>query len=169
MRQDGFVAWKFPAKIQTYFNIQIDLDPYMRDYFMLVKTPANDESINLNATEIMDIQENFFYPGVEFTNYKWICLKSYPLTRYLFPIFVSHAGALFGDNYLTDPSYTHISSTRIIGTVSDQFEICFNPTIFIPYTDALFNSQRFCLLNSKGRAINFDPESSHVWFELFFY
>ena len=166
--QDGYVAWKFPHNIQTFFGFKIVVDPYMRDYFMIMANPENDEFVYATDAQLMTIQNSFFYPGPELLEYKWICCKSFPLPRGLFPIFVAHAGSLFGDNYLSNQNNNYFNS-RVIGTVTQGFNINFNPTIFIPYTDALFNTQRFYVLNSKERTISFDPNSSHVWFELFFY
>ena len=114
MQQDGFVAWKLPPRIQSYFRVQLVLDPYMRDYFMFVQSPENDEVVYATDIKIMDIQKNFFYPSSEYAHYNWMCFKSYPLSRNLFPMFLTHDGSLFGPNLISDPNSNYFSN-QIIG------------------------------------------------------
>lgn len=171
LRLDDFVAWKFPVDIQNYFELHFRMTPYFRDYFMLSSYSDPSDYLSISAVELIDIQLQYFHPGHDFNSYKWLSFKTYPLEKSIFPITISHSGNLFASNFLHSINSNFFNS-HVIGVVrmrDGQFDIVFNPTVLIPYTEHLHTPQRFFFLGADNRSVHVHTKYSRIWFELLFF
>ena len=170
---EDFLGWKFPKKLQEAFNFQLCLDPFFQDYFSPTKQVHPTKDFYLSATDLQQIQRmHQFLPSTMLVNHLWLSFKHNPLQHQLFPFLMVHAGSLFTHNFIPTNAQNNYFKSSIAGTLQlnlGHFDITFNPSIYIRHFDTLTVPQRFFVQDRAGRIIRFDPNSSHVWFEINFY
>lgn len=170
---EDFVGWKFPKKLQDAFNLQLCVSPFFQNFFNL--NPSQAEDIYLSANELQhNLQQQHRFPtSTTFDHDQWLCFKHNPLQNSMFPFLMIHAGTLIMPNFIpAHPQAENYFKSSVVGTLQmnqGHFDIPFNPAIYIRHIDCLFVKQRFFVYDRVGRQVRFDPNSSHVWFEINFY